>query len=252
MWLYAYLITDLLLISRFFILYGIRLISICLYPTPRDVLCYFEASSKFYINTVQSYLLLAFNICRYKQIVSNRNVYIEKICLIILTHFLIYILPALNVIIQFLTNWAQIWRKRGDSCDILYVSLIVQIINLFLIYIIPVVLNIIILGLGIRHVSSIQGVFSQQIIDLRRKRQRILLLQTLGFYSIWLILWSPDILAAQFTNVNSDPATFTSLLSYIEIAWDPAIMAIIDVRFLTSWRTLWNKIKRHRQIGIVS
>jgi ABC-type bacteriocin/lantibiotic exporter with double-glycine peptidase domain len=169
-----------------------------------------------------------------------------------LTHFLIYILPALNVIIQFLTNWAQIWRKRGDSCDILYVSLIVQIINLFLIYIIPVVLNIIILGLGIRHVSSIQGVFSQQIIDLRRKRQRILLLQTLGFYSIWLILWSPDILAAQFTNVNSDPATFTSLLSYIEIAWDPAIMAIIDVRFLTSWRTLWNKIKRHRQIGIVS
>src|SRR5256885_14376453 len=65
MWLYVYLITDFLLIARFFILYSIRRTSICLFTTSRDVLCYFEASSKYYINIVQSYLLLAFNICRY-------------------------------------------------------------------------------------------------------------------------------------------------------------------------------------------
>ncbi len=252
MWLYVYLITDFLLIARFFILYGIRLASICLFPTVRDILCYFEASLKAYINTMQSYLLLAFNICRYKQIVSNRNIYIEKPRLIVLIHFLIYILPALNIIVQFLTNLAQIWRRRGGSCDIQYVSIIVQIYNLFVIYIIPVVLNIVVLSLGIRNFSSIQGVFSQQIIYLRRKRQRILLLQTLTFYSIWLLLWSPDILSFQFTNANSDPAIVTLLLSYIEIAIDPVIMAIIDIRFLITWQTLWKKLKRHRQIGIGS
>jgi hypothetical protein len=108
------------------------------------------------------------------------------------------------------------------------------------------------IGLGIRHVSSIKGVFSEQIILLRRKRQRILVLQTLAFYSIWLILWSPDVLSFQFTNVNSDPGVVTTFLSYIEIALDPFIICIIDVRFLTTWRTLWKKIKRHRQIGIAS
>ncbi len=250
MWLYAYLITDFLLISRFFLLYGIRRASICLFQTPRNILCYFEASSKFYINTIQSYLLLAFNICRYKQIVANRNIYIEKPCLMIFIHFLIYILPAINVIVQFLTHQALIWRRRGDSCDIQYNSLIVEIFNLFFIYIIPVLLNIIILGLGIRHVSSINGVFSEQIILLRRKRQRILVLQTLAFYSIWLILWSPDVLSFQFTNVNSNPGVVTILLSYIEIALDPAIICIIDVRFLTTWQTLWKKIKRNRQIEV--
>ncbi len=252
MWLYVYLMSDFLLIARFFILYGIRMGSPCLYPTSRNILCYFEASSKIYLNNIQSYLLLVFNICRYQQIVFNRNIFIEKPRVIIFIHFLIYILPGVNVVVQFLTNLAEIWRRRGGSCDIIYGSLIVQIFNLFVIYIIPIFLNIIILGLGIRHVSSIEGVFSEQIILLRRKRQQIILLQTIAFYSIWLILWSPDILAFQFTNVNSDPAIFTSLLSNIEIALDPVLVSIIDVRFLTTWRTLWKKIKRHRQIGIAT
>lgn len=252
MWLYIYLITDFLLISRFFILYGIRLAIACLFPTPRNVLCYFEAASKFYINTVQTYLLLAFNVCRYKQIVSNRNIYLERPRLIVLAHVLIYILPVVNIIVQFLTNLSQIRRRRGGSCDIIYSSTIVQIFNLFVIYIIPVFLNIIILGLGIRYVSSVKGVVSTQIIRIRRKRQRVLVLQTLVFYSIWCLLWSPDVLSFQFINVNSDPAIVTSLLSYMEIALDPALIAIVDIRFLTTWRTLYNKMKRHRQIGAIS
>jgi hypothetical protein len=250
MWLYAYLITDFILIARFFILYGIRRASVCLYQTPRDVLCYFEASSKFYINIIQTYLLLAFNICRYKQIVSNRNVYTERPRLIVFIHFLINVLPAINVVIQFLTNQALIWRRRGDSCDVQYNSTFIQIFNVFVTYVIPVVINIITLGLGIRRVSSTKGVLSEQIILLRRKRQRILVLQTLAFYSIWLVLWSPDVLSFQFTNINSDPAAVTTLLSYIEIAVDPIIICIIDVRFLTTWSKLWTKLKRHRQIAI--
>ncbi|CAF0871946.1 unnamed protein product [Adineta steineri] len=236
MWLYAYLVTDGLLIARFFIFYAIRLVSICLYPTARDVLCYFEASTKFYINTVQTYLLLAFNICRYLQIVSNKNIYIKRPRLIIFIHFLIYILPAINVIVQFVAQLSQIYRRRGGSCDIVYVSTIVQVFNLFVIYIIPIFSTIFILGLGIRHVSSVRGISNEQIIGIRRKRQRILLLQTIIFYSIWLVLWSPDVLAGQFINANSDPAIFTALLSIAEIALDPAIIVDVCSAWSENWR----------------
>jgi hypothetical protein len=249
--LFVYLITDFLLLSRFFILYGIRVAELCLYTTGRDVLCYFEASSKFYMNTVQSYLMLAFNLCRYAQIVSNRNVYIEKPRWIWAGHLLIGVLPILNVLIQFVSGLAHIWRRRGGSCDIQYLSPLVQVFNILVTFVVPVSINVIIIALDIRHVSSVRGVASEQIIRLRRKRQRTLLLQTIAFYSVWLILWSPDILAFQFINVNTDPAIVTSLLSYIGIALDPIIIAILDIRFLTPWRTVWNRIKGRGRIGIL-
>jgi hypothetical protein len=251
MWLYAYLITDFSLLARFFILYSMRKQGVCLYPTFRTVLCYFEASSKFYMNAVQSYLLLALNVCRFAQIVFNRDAYVKDPRLIIFTHFLIAILPAINVIVQFLASWTRLWRRSGAACDIQYESLSVQIFNLFAIYIIPIVLNVILIIYCIRHVSSIQGVRSQQIIDRRRKNQRALLFHTITFYSIWVILWSPNVLAFQFININSQPGIYTSLLNYIEITVDPIIVAALDVRFLKSWQKLWRKIRGHRQGTVV-
>lgn len=251
MWLYAYLITDFLLLVRFFILYCLRRDNVCLYPTFRTIICYFEASSKFYMNSVQPYLLLALNACRYAQIVFNRNAYIENPRLIILSHFVIGLLPAINVMVQFLADWTLLWRRSGASCDIQYRSLSVQIFNLFVLYIIPIGLNIIIIGLCIRHVSSIRGIRSQQVIDRRRKHQRTLLHQTIAFYSIWLVLWSPNVLAFQFINVNTEPGIYTSLLNYVEIMIDPIIISAIDVRFYRSWHKIWRKIKGHRQVTIV-
>ena len=251
MWIFAYLITDLLLLCRFFVLYEIRVSGTCLFKTSRDILCYFEASSKFYLNTVQSYLILSFNVCRYLQIAAGRNIYTEKPRLILLAHGLIYSLPMVNLVVQFFTTWAQLWRRRGGSCDIQYSSTAVQIFNVFVTFLFPIVTNLIILALDIRYVSSVRGVCSEQIIHLRRKRQRILLCQTVSFYSIWLLLWSPDIATFQFFNVNSEPALFTSLLSYVGIALDPIIVAILDVRFLKPWRTAWKKCKRHRRIGVL-
>ncbi|UJR08411.1 hypothetical protein I4U23_012681 [Adineta vaga] len=250
-WLYDYLISDLFLLIRFFILYGIRREQLCLDPTFRTFVCYFEATSKFYMNVVQAYLLLALNISRYAQIVHNRNVYVENSRLLILTHVLILILPIVNVVVQFLANWTLLWRRTGAACDVQYISFTVQVFNLFLIYIIPVTSNLFILTLCIRHVSSTRGVTSEQIISLRRKHQRTLLYPTLVFYSIWLTLWSPNVLAFQFINVNSDSGIYTSLLNYVEIAIDPAIVAVIDVRFLKTWQTLWRKIRRKRQGTVV-
>lgn len=250
-WLFVYLITDFLLLSRFFILYGIRIADLCLSTTSRDILCYFEASSKFYMNTVQSYLMLAFNICRYAQIVSNRNVYIEKPRWIWAGHLLIGVLPIMNVVIQFVTRQSLITRRRGGSCDIQYVSVPIQVFNVLITFVTPVGVSLIVIALDIRHVSSVRGVTSEQIINLRRKRQRKLLLQTIAFYSVWLIFWSPDIISFQFINVNSDPAIFTSLLSYLGIMFDPIIISILDIRFLTPWRIVWNRIKGRGRVGML-
>jgi hypothetical protein len=250
-WLYVYLITDFLLISRFLTLYGIRQAALCLFTMARDFLCYLEASSKFYINTVQSYLVLAFNLCRYAQIVHNRNIYADKLHWIGVGLLIICLLPAVNVIVQFVTSFAQLWRRRGGSCDIQYLTVAAQIFNLFVTYAISVTINLIFLILDIRHVSSVHGIVSRQIIDLRRRRQRILLLQTVAFYSIWLLLWSPDIVAFQFINVNSEPAIFTSLLNYIGIVIDPLLLMILDLRLITPWRTVWHKIRARARVANV-
>ncbi len=66
----------------------------------------------------------------------------------------------------------QLWHRSGASCDIQYKSLAVQIFNLFFVYIIPIFPSLGLIAFCIRHVSSIRGVRSQQIINLRRKHQR--------------------------------------------------------------------------------
>ncbi|CAF3988978.1 unnamed protein product [Rotaria sordida] len=159
----------------------------------------------------------AFNACRCAQIIFNRNVFIRNPHLIILTHFLIYILPALIITIQIL-----------------------------------VALNTIIIAFCIRHVSSIRGIRSQQIINLRRKHKKTLLIQTIIFYSIWLVLWSPNMLAFQFINVNTQLGIYISLLNYIEITIDPIFVAVLDIRYFQSWKKIWRNIKRYRQRAVVA
>jgi hypothetical protein len=198
------------------------------------------------LNVIECYLLLALNVCRYLQIVRNRNVYETHRRMIFLVHVLIYTLPVLNMIVQLVADWSDVWRIDGGSCDIQYSSLVVQLFNLFVVYIIPVILNLIFLFLSLRYVRSTEGIQAQQIIDARRKHHRILLIQSIVFYSVWLLLWSPNLLSYQFTEVTSDAGLITALLNYIEIALDPGIIAALDVRFLKAWKKTWRKIKARR------
>jgi hypothetical protein len=114
-------------------------------------------------------------------------------------------------------------------------------------YVIPVCLNIIFLSLCIRYISSTRNIASQQIINNRRKFHRTLLIQSILFYSIWLILWSPFVISFQFTNVNSPVGIATSFVNYVQVATDPIIVAIIDKRFLKAWRTTYRKFVGNRQ-----
>ncbi|CAF1224399.1 unnamed protein product [Adineta ricciae] len=246
-WLYVYLLTDLFLIFRFFLFYGQRISMICVPRSARTILCYFEAISKIYTNVIQSYILLGLNVCRYIQIVFNRNVYIKNVRSLILSNLAIYIIPMLNIIIQFLVNWTQLWRQLGGICDIKYMSVYVQIFNIFIVYFIPVTLNIIFIFLCIRFISSTGNIRNQQIINNRRKFHMRLVIQSVVFYSIWLILWSPFVLSFQFVNANTSVGIVTSMLNYIQIALDPAIVAIIDMRFYKAWKKTFTKIIRKRK-----
>ena len=164
MWIYVYLLTDLFLIFRFFLFYIQRISEVCIPRASRTILCYFEATSKIYTNVIQSYILLALNVCRYVQIVYNRNVYLKHIRLIILAHLMIYTLPIINIAFQFFVNWTLIWRESGGTCDILYTSIYVQIYNLIIVYIIPVSLNLIFLSLCIRYIRARQNIRNEQIM----------------------------------------------------------------------------------------
>jgi hypothetical protein len=247
MWIYVYLLTDLFLLFRFYLFYGQRISNVCIPIFARTILCYFEAASKLYTSIIQSYVLLALNICRYVQIVFNRNAYVKNIRLIISAHLAIYIFPFINIAFQFLINWTQLWRTSGGLCDIRFMSVYVQIYNLIVAYAIPVFLNLIFLSLCIRFISSTGDIRNEQILKNRRKFHRSLLIQSILFYSIWLVLWSPYILAFPFVNINSVTGSSTSLLNYVQVAIDPAIVAVIDVRFLKAWRATYRRIKQLRQ-----
>jgi hypothetical protein len=164
-----------------------------------------------------------------------------------LANLAIFTLPIVNIAVQFLVNWTPLTKQLGGLCGISYSTLYVQIYNLIIVYIIPVSLNILFLSLCIRFVSSTGNIRNQQILNNRRKLHRILLFQSIAFYSIWIILWSPFVLSFQFVNTNSRPGVITSTINYIQVAIDPAIVSIIDIRFLKAWKKTYTKLFRRQR-----
>jgi len=249
-WLYIYLLSDVFLIFRFLLFFGLRTNKVCILTSTRIYLCYFEATSKFYTNIFQSYILLGLNVCRYIQIVHNLNVYTKNRRAVILALAIVFIAPVANIAFQFPIGWAALWRRSGGLCDISYASVGTRVYNLIVTYIIPVTSNILFLGLCIRCISSTGNIKNQQIINNRQKFHRTILKQSLIFYTIWIVLWSPYVLSFQFVNNNSLAGIFTSLLNYIQIAIDPAIVAIIDVRFMKAWKNTYKRIFKKKQTHV--
>ena len=246
-WLYIYLISDLFLVFRFLLFYGQRVQKVCIPQATRIYLCYFEAVTKIYTNIIQSYILLGLNVCRYIQIVYNHNVYTKNLGTILFMLILIFILPLANIAFQFPINWAVLSRRLGSLCDIAYTSAGVQVYNLFIVYIIPVSLNLLFLGLCIRFLSSTSHIENQQIRNNRQKFHRTILVQSIRFYSVWIVLWSPFVLSFQFININSLTGISTTLLNFIQIAIDPAVVALIDVRFMKAWKSTCRKLVNNTQ-----
>lgn len=243
-WAYAYLLTDLFLLVRFFLLYIYRSWSTCVSHFFRIVICYSEAIFDNYLNLLQSYILLALNVCRYLQIVHSHNVYSSNRRLILTAHILIYSLPLAGHLIAIQCRWSVLQNPSGDACDLLPVSLIVRILVLLLSYFIPVILTLTFLFLSLNFVHNTDGIRTQEIVDARVKFHRQLVIQSGVFYSLWLILWSPHLLVFPFYYKNSTVGMIAQILNYISITLDPIIIAALDVRVLQAWKSTGLRLKR--------
>jgi hypothetical protein len=161
-----------------------------------------------------------------------------------LAHLVIYLIPFISFIIQFFIGWAQLVQYVGSSCDVSYVNLYAQIINVIIAFALPISLNILVIFLSIRHVhltSRLQR--AQHHVSAREKYHRSLVIQFLVFYTVWLSLWSPNIIVYQFTSGTNTATLISSLLNYIEIALDPIIISALDVRFQKVWSKLWTHFR---------
>jgi len=258
-WLYAYLTTDILLLFRFFFTFIVRTtLKEC---TSNSIwssfLSYFEGILDDYLNTLEAYILLALNICRYIQIAYNRNVYTTYVRSIICAHLAIYLLPLISFIIQLSVGWAKFVYIPGGSYDVSYTNRYVQVINIIWGFALPIILNIFILYLNMHRIHLISQLSQgQHHVSAREKYHRSLVIQFLVFYTVWLSLWSPSLITYQFTDGINHATVITSLLNYIEITLDPIIIAALDVRFQKVWRNLWIHLRRRlwgnrmNQVGI--
>jgi hypothetical protein len=244
-WLYAYLVTDLLLLVRFFFFYAYRSSSICVPHLFRLILCYCEAIFDNYLHLLQSYILLALNICRYLQIVHNHNVYSSERCTIRIAHLLIYTLPFVGHVVAIICDWSKLESPPGDTCDLLPVSVTTRLLFLILSYFIPVIFTLFFLFLSLNYIRNADGIQTKEIVDARLKHGRQLVIQSGVFYSLWLIFWSPHLLVFPFYYKHSIVGMIAQILNCISITIDPIVITIFDMRFLQVWKSISDGAKSH-------
>ena len=242
-WLYAYLITDVLLLSRFFLLYAYRWSGACVPHLLRTLICYCEAIFDNYLNVLQSYILLALNVCRYLQIAHQHNVYSSNGSAIIAAHVLIYVLPLVSHVVAIVFGWSVLQSPAGDACDLLARSFVVRATFLLFSYFVPVALALTFLLLSLNFIRNTDGIRSQEIVDARLKHHRQLVVQSCVFYSLWLLLWSPHVLVFPFCYKSSGVGNVAQMLSYVSIALNPIVIAALDVRFLQAWKSTRDRMK---------
>lgn len=243
-WIYAYLIADILLILRFVFVYIIRILPSACVPDRvwASFICFLDGAVDNYLNTLQVYILLALNVCRYIQIVYNRNVYTRDVRSLIASHLIIYALPML-IVIQLFFGWAELIEIPRDSCDARFMNIYNQTFNVILTLALPICLNIVVILASVRHVRQVA---SSRVLgrraSAREKYNQSLIIQFLVFYIIWISLWSPNLIVYQFTSGLTDLTITVRLLNFIETLLDPLIVGALDVRFWQLWRKLLLKV----------
>ncbi|UJR27451.1 hypothetical protein I4U23_008740 [Adineta vaga] len=245
-WIYAYLITDIFLLVRFFFLFIVHTTSTDCQPNQSWYLfiSYFEAIFDNYLNILGVYILLALNICRYAQIARNRNVCVTHVRLLVAAHFGIYFIPLILLIIQISVGWAKLDAHGGEICDLRYTHIYVQVFNVLIAFVFPLSCNVIVIYASVRHIHLVSHLRQgRHHVSAREKYHRSLVIQFLVFYTIWMLLWSPNIIVYQLQNKNGKIVSICQLLNFVEIVLDPMIIAGLDVRFFHAWKKNWEMLK---------
>jgi hypothetical protein len=132
----------------------------------------------------------------------------------------------------------------SESCDVTYTNMYARIFTTIIFFALPISLNVLVIYASIRHVHlTSQLRRSQHYVSAREKYHRSLVIQFGIFYTVWLLLWSPNVIVYQFTSGKSTVTLIVSLLNYIEIALDPIIISALDVRLRHVWGQIWKHVK---------
>ncbi|CAF1370497.1 unnamed protein product [Rotaria sordida] len=84
---------------------------------------------------------------------------------------------------------------------------------------------------------------TQHHVSAREKYHRSLVIQFLCFYFIWGVFWSPFIVIFQVSVRQQNLMNVVTILSFVEVACDPIIVAALDVRFWHQWRKFGVHVK---------
>ncbi|CAF4864439.1 unnamed protein product [Rotaria sp. Silwood1] len=246
-WIYAYLLTDIFLLFRFYFSYTIHTTSTECNPSRSRILfiCYFEAILDNYFNILKVYILLVLNICRYIQIVYNRNVFQDNKFPLIFAHLSIYIIPLLVYIAPCILGWTDVSGFVRDTCVIFYSNMFIQIFNTIFAFALPIFLNLLVIYASIRHIRIKAALRkSQHYVSAREKFHRSLVIQFVCFYTIWAGLWSPNIIVYQASINQKNIIYIVGILNYIDIVIDPIIIAALDFRLWHTWRINWIRVNK--------
>ncbi|CAF5137016.1 unnamed protein product, partial [Rotaria sp. Silwood1] len=130
-----------------------------------------------------------------------------------------------------------------------------QIFNAIFACALPMSLNMLLIYASVHHVhltSVLQS--TQHHVSAREKYHRSLVIQFFCFYFIWGVLWLPYVIIFQVSFRQQNVMNVVMLLSLVETACDPIIVAALDVRFWHQWRKIGVHLKntifvnrRHRR-----
>jgi hypothetical protein len=234
----SYMSTDIFMVLCYFIQYSIRIRS-WIPVTPLS--CYFEAYSIFYFNLFELYSLTALNICRYWQIVRNRNIYTFHRRKLIISSIIVPLLVLINLIIQDILGWCIVNEKLGSSCTLSYTNIIVRIWNMIILLTIPTLISFSMLSLAVCYLRNKNA---EQLV-MRRNHHRRLILHSFIFYSVWLSLWSP-LMIITYLDIDTlkESIEFVAVIANtLETFIDPFICVFLDNRFAQAWKKSYIWIK---------
>jgi len=162
-----------------------------------------------------------------------------------MAHLLIYTLPLLGYVVAIICDWSKLEHPPGDTCDLLPVSVTTRLLFLLFSYFIPVIFTLFFLLISLNYIRNTDGIETKDIVDIRLKHHRQLVIQSGVFYSLWLLFWSPHLLVFPFYYKHSKVGMIAQIMNYISITIDPVVIAALDKRFLQAWKSTGDHLERH-------
>ncbi|CAF1411201.1 unnamed protein product [Adineta steineri] len=233
LWVYNYLFTDMLLLIQFFLEYILRTsLPYCISYSIFNTFCVLEAYTTAYITVLEAYMLVCLNITRYYLIVKNFDIAARYPYILVLFNIFLYLFGMSLLLFQVKLFRTLVLHRHPhtSNCHLQYFNIRTQIGNLFIVLLIPIILNCYFMTLTTIHVRQ-----SRQAVRAQHNKHSQLLVQFFVLYIVWLVLWAPNAIVSHLITDNY-PSTYTRFGSITCTLCGPLIFMFIDRRFLKVWK----------------